>query len=79
MLGERGLLTRAPRSATCIALSKVRAFYLSSINYEKIVENFHRNEINNNIKFTESLDYMNDINFNKIEQLVYAFNSTMYK
>lgn len=79
VLGERGLLTRAPRSATCIAQSNVRALSLTSMNYEKIIENFHRTEINNNTKFTESLDFMRDISFNKIDQLVQYYNSIMYK
>lgn len=68
VLGERGLLSRAPRGATCIAHGTVLAMNLSSANYAKIVENFHRTEINNNIKFSQTLEFMKNINFTTIER-----------
>lgn len=70
VLGERGLLTREPRGATCIAHTEVQALILSGGSYAKIVENFHRSEINSNIRFTEKLEFMKGINFVVIEKLV---------
>ena len=79
VLGERGLLTRAPRGATWIAHSIVMAMTLTSSNYAKIVENFHRTEIHNNIKFTQTLEFMKNVNFITIERCVQCYNTFLYK
>jgi len=45
VLGEAGLLKEASRGATCIALTDVKALYLSAPNYCQIVESFHKSEL----------------------------------
>ncbi|CAI2385785.1 unnamed protein product [Moneuplotes crassus] len=79
VLGEAGLLKEASRGATCIALTDVKALYLSASNYCQIVESFHKSELYKNIEFNKSLDFLKDVNYAKARLLAQSYNSTIFK
>lgn len=79
VLGEAGLLKGACRGATWISLEKTKAMYLSSNNYVKIVESFHKSELFLNINFNKNLDFLKDVTFNKLEKLAASYNSRVFK
>ena len=65
VLGEAGLLKCATRGATCISHTAVEALYMSSNNYSKIVESFHKSELYAYIGFNKQLDFLENIEFSK--------------
>ena len=79
VLGEAGLLKGASRGASCIALSDIKALYLSASNYWKIVESFHKSELFTHIEFNKTLDFLKDINYAKARKLAACYNSSIFK
>lgn len=79
VLGEAGLLKEASRGATCIALTEVKALYLSAPNYVQIVESFHKSELYKHIEFNKSLDFLKEINYIKTRRLAESYNSSVFK
>lgn len=79
VLGDTGLLKGATRGATCIALSDIKALYLSASNYCKIVESFHRSQLYLHIDFNKRLGILKDISYAKAERLAACYNSLIYK
>ena len=79
VIGEAGLLKGASRGATCIALEQTLAMFLSSNNYVKIVESFHKSEFFSHINFNKTLEFLQEVSFNKLEKLAASYNSRIFK
>ena len=77
LIGEKGLLLSKKRRATCIALTNVKALYLSKENYQDIIESFHRAQIYKNVTFQQNQDFGSKLNFKKLERLSGSYNTTV--
>ncbi|CAI2372877.1 unnamed protein product [Moneuplotes crassus] len=78
VLGDRGLLNKEPRTATCLAQQDVKALYMSRHNYVNIVESFHKTQLKMNLDYSKSLEIMKDMDIERLTPLTHNYNNSVY-
>jgi hypothetical protein len=79
VIGDRGLLTKDLRTATCIAHTDVKALIMNASHYENIVEISHKTTLDHNTEFTKNLEIMQGFDHEHIIKLVHSYNNTVHK
>lgn len=78
VLGDRGLLNKEPRTATCLANTEVEALYMSRHHYVNIVESFHKSQLKMNLDFSKSLEIMQNVDIERLVNLTHLYNNFVY-
>jgi CRP-like cAMP-binding protein len=73
VLGEKGLLKAAPRSATVTAETDMKALYLSAKNYANVIANVHKGLMYNNINFMKLLPLFDKFSYERHELIAKTF------
>ena len=73
MLGDKGLLKEAPRSATVTAEVDVKALYLSKDNYARVVATFDQRKMYDNITFMKLIPELDQLPYERKETLAKTF------
>lgn len=79
VLGDKGLLLQAPWGATVIAETQVQALYLSLESYKKVVENFQKSLIFQNINLINLIWPLEKISFDWKERMAKTFMTKILK
>ena len=78
VLGDRGLLNKEPRTATCIAHTKIQALLMTRHNYVNIVESFHKTQLKMNLDFSMNLEIMKGIDTERLINLTRLYNNSVF-
>jgi CRP-like cAMP-binding protein len=71
IVGDRGLLNKETRTATCIANTDVEALIMSHQNYVNVAESFHKMQLKKNLDFTRSLEIMQNVDSERLINLTH--------